>query len=159
MPTQTVSDYEQERGKPMPSKLHSVVQTNLIGRFLSYRPELQVLSELTLRLGERDLTPDLCVYRDLEIDFARDETRVMEPPLLAVEIASPTQGIQALVDKAQFLLAHGVESAWVVQPQLRTVTVFVPDAEPKTYSDGVVTDPATDVEVEVASIFSAEGAS
>jgi len=154
MPTPTVSDYERERGKPMPSKLHSVVQTNLIGRFLSYRPELQVLSELTLRLGDRDLTPDLCLYRDLDVDFSRDETQVTDPPLLAVEIASPTQGIQALVDTAQFLLNHGVASCWVVQPQLQTVTIFTPDTEPTTYSEGTVTDPATDVEVELASIFS-----
>jgi Uma2 family endonuclease len=159
MPTPTVSDYERERGKPMPSKLHSVVQTNLLVLLARYRPEMQVLSELTLRLGDRDLTPDLCLYRDLDVDFSRDETQVTDPPLLAVEIASPTQGIQALVDKAQFLLDHGVASCWVVQPQLRTVTIFTPETEPTTYSEGTVTDPATDVEVELASIFSAGGES
>jgi len=153
---QTRSDYERERGKPMPSKLHSVAQTNLIGKLLSYRPDVQVLSELTLHLGDRDLTPDLSVYRDLEVDFTRDETRMMEPPLLDIDISSPTQGIQDLVDKARFLMEHGVESCWIVQPPLGTVTVFTPDMESTTYSSGTVTDPATEVEVNVDAIFSME---
>lgn len=150
----TISDYERERGKPMPSKLHSVAQTNLTGQLLTYRPALQVLSELTLHLGDRDLTPDLSVYRDLQIDFTQDETRVTEPPLLAIEISSPTQGIQDLVDKARFMMQHGVESCWIVQPPLRTITVFTPDMESTTYSEGTVMDPATEIEIDLDAVFS-----
>ena len=153
---QTLSDYERERGKPMPSKLHSIAQTNLIGRLLTYRPKFQVLSELTLHLGDRDLTPDLSVYRDLEVDFTQDETRMTEPPLLAIEISSPTQGIQDLVDKARFLMEQGVESCWIVQPPLRAITVFTPDMESTTYSEGTVKDPATEVEVDLDAVFSLE---
>lgn len=140
----------------MPSKLHSVAQTNLIGHLLTYRPTYQVLSELTLHLGDRDLTPDLSVYRDLEVDFTRDETRMSEPPVLAIEISSPTQGIQDLVDKARFLLEHGVQSCWIVQPPLRTVTIFTPEMSSTTYSEGVATDPATEIEVDLDDIFSME---
>lgn len=154
---QTISDYEHERGKPMPSKLHSVAQTNLIGQLLTYRPTLQVLSELTLHLGDRDLTPDLSVYGDFEVDFTRAKTRMTKLPLLAIEISSPTQGIQDLVDKARFLMEHGVESCWIVQPPLGTVTVFTPDMEPTTYSSGTVTDPATDIEVDLDDVFSTSG--
>ena len=151
---QTLSDYERERGKPIPSKLHSVVQTNLTGKLLTYRPSLQVLSELTLHLGGRELTPDLSVYRNIEVDFTKDEIRMTERPVLAIEISSPTQGIQDLVDKARFLMEHGVESCWIVQPPLRTITVLTPDMESTTYSSGTVTDPATDVELDVEDIFS-----
>ena len=152
--TQAKSDYERERGKPMPSKLHSVVQTNLLIQFARYRPDLQGLSELTLRLNGRELTPDISVYADLEIDFTRDEMQVLEPPLLAVEISSPTQGIQDLVDKARYLMEHGVESCWIIQPPLRTITVFTPDMDSTTYSSGVVPDPATGIEVELDDVFS-----
>jgi len=154
--TQAKSDYERERGKPMPSKLHSVAQTNLIGKLLSYRPDVQVLSELTLHLGDRDLTPDLSVYHDLEVDFTRDETRMTEPPLLTIEISSPTQGIQDLVDKARYLMEHGVESCWIVQPPLCTITVFTPDMDSTTHSSGTVTDPATEIEVKLNDVFSIE---
>jgi hypothetical protein len=43
-----------------------------------------------------------------------------------------------------------------VQPPLGTVTVFTPDMESTTYSSGTVTDPATEVEVNVDAIFSME---
>lgn len=39
---------------------------------------------------------------------------------------------------------------------LRTITVFTPDMESTTYSSGVVTDPATNVEVDLENIFSME---
>jgi Uma2 family endonuclease len=149
-----ISDYERERGKPMPSKLHSVVQTNLTGLFLEYRPRLQVLSELTLELDDRELTPDLAVYGELDVDFTQDELRMTEPPLLAVEIASPTESVQDLVDKIRFLIEHGVQSGWLVQPPLRTITVFTEDMTSNTYDQGTVTDPATEIEVNVEEVFS-----
>ncbi|MFB6098911.1 MAG: Uma2 family endonuclease [Salinibacter sp.] len=148
-----LSDYERERGKPVPSKLHSVVQTNLTGLFLQYRPRLQVLSELTLELDDRELTPDLSVYAELEVDFTHDELRMAEPPLLAVEIASPTQSVQDLVDKIRFLIGHGVQTCWLVQPPLRTITVFTEGMESTTYDQGSVTDPVTEIEVDVDEVF------
>ncbi|PSQ89167.1 MAG: Uma2 family endonuclease [Bacteroidetes bacterium QS_4_64_154] len=155
-PRTPLSDYERERGKPRPGLLHSLTQMNLIGQLAGYGPHFQVLSELTLRLGDRDLTPDLSVYRDLEVDFTRDETRMTGPPLLAIEISSPTQGIQDLVDKAWYLMEHGVESCWIVQPPLRTITVFTPDMDSTTYSSGVVPDLTTEIEVDLADVFSVE---
>ena len=150
-----ISDYERERGKPMPGKLHSVAQTNLLIQLAEYRPRFQVLSELTLRLGDRDLTPDLCLYGDLEIDFTKDESQVTEPPLLAVEIASPTQSVQDLVDKIRYLTEHGVRSCWLVQPPLRTITVFTESMESSTYDRGTVTDPVTEIEVDIDDVFAA----
>lgn len=81
-----------------------------------------------------------------------------EPPLLAVEIASPTQGsptqgTQELVDKARQLIEHGVASCWLVQPALRTVTIFGEDGRSKTHSEGMVKDPATGIEVTLDDVF------
>jgi hypothetical protein len=50
---------------------------------------------------------------------------------------------------------HGVESCWLVQPPLRTITVFTPDMESTTYSSGTVTDPVTEIEVDLKEVFSA----
>lgn len=134
--------------------MHSVVQTNLILALSPHRTEYTTLSELTLRLGERDVTPDIAIYRDLDVDFTQDELQMTDPPLVAVEIASPTQGMQDLIDTIRFLLAHGMPSCWLVQPQLRTITVFTEGgAEPKTYSEGTVTDPITDITVDLADVF------
>lgn len=155
MPTAetTVSDYERERGKPMPSKMHSRVQYHLVGAFLRYEPDHIGFSELTLDLQGWEATPDLCVYAQGDIDLAEEEVRVETPPRLAVEIASPTQGIQALVDKARRLVECGVASCWLVQPALRTITVFGEGGASKTYSEGTVHDPATGIEVAFDEVF------
>ena len=158
METLSRSTYEDERGKPMPSKLHSVAQTNLIVALSAYRPTYQALSELTLRLDDLDVTPDLVVYRDLEIDFSIDEVRVTDPPLIAIEIASPTQGMQDLLDKIRDLLDHGVQSCWLVLPPLKTITVFTEGMESKTHAGGTITDPVTDIAVEWDAVFATPGA-
>lgn len=149
-----LSDYERERGKPMPSKLHSLVQKHLIVAFHAFEPPYTVFSELTLQLDGREATPDLSVYDELEVDFTQDETRMTEPPLLAVEIASPTQSVQDLVDKIRFLVEHGVQSCWLVQPPLRTITVFTEGMTSTTHDRGTVTDPITEIEVEIDEVFS-----
>jgi Uma2 family endonuclease len=153
METKSLSDYERERGKPMPSKLHSVVQKRLIIAFHPFEPPYTVLSEVTLDLEDRRVTPDLSVYDHFDVDFTEDEIRMTEAPLLTVEIASPTQGIQDLIEKIRFLLGSGVQSCWLVQPQLRTITVYSGDMESKTYSEGTVADPNLDVEVDLADVF------
>lgn len=150
----SISDYERERGKPVPSKLHSIAQKKLILALHEFEPPYTVFSELTLQLDDRELTPDLSIYEAQEIDFWRDEVRMTEPPLLTVEIGSPTQGIQELVDKIRFLLDHGVQSCWLVQPQLRTITVYSGDMDSTTYSDGTVADPTLDIEVAIDDVFS-----
>lgn len=155
MQTEPLSDYERERGKPMPSKLHSVIQKRLIIAFHPFEPPYTVFSELTLELDGRELTPDLSVYEHLDVDFTQDELRMTDPPLLTVEIASPTQGIQDLIDKIRFLLNSGVQSSWLVQPQLRTITVYSGDMASQTYSEGTVADPVLDIEVDLDDVFSA----
>jgi len=153
-PRETISDYERERGKPMPSKLHSIAQKKLIIALHEFEPPYTVFSELTLQLDDREVTPDLSIYEAQEIDFWHDEVRLEKPPLMTIEIASPTQGIQPLIDKAHFLADHGVQSYWLVQPQLRTITVYSDDMRSTTYSEGTVPDPNLDLEVSLEEVFS-----
>lgn len=148
-----ISDYERERGKPMPSKAHGYTQTNLIAVLLPHRDQYTIFSELTLELDGRELTPDLSVYPKTDVDLVHDEVRVTDPPLLTVEIASPTQNVQDLIEKIEFLLNAGVQSCWLVQPPLRAVTLFPGTMDSTTVSSGTFTDPVLDVEISVDSIF------
>ena len=87
-------------------------------------------------------------------NFLHDEVRLTEPPLVAVEIASPPQSTQDIVDKIQQMLAAGVQSCWLVQPAMQAITVYAAEgAAPKTVSDGPLDDPATDIEIDVAEVF------
>lgn len=50
------------------------------------------------------------------------------PPLLAVEVASPSDSHLYLSDKAQLYVAAGVQLVWVVWPTTQTVDVWTPPA-------------------------------
>ncbi len=148
-----LSEYEIERGKPMPSTNHAVVQVSLIGAFLKQADELSVLSELSLELDGKPFVPDISIYRRLQVDPLRDEVKRTEPPLLAVEILSPTQPLDDLVQKANAYLEAEVSSCWLVQPSLQTITVFLPGQKPRTHTEGEVSDPATGITVQLEEIF------
>jgi len=45
------------------------------------------------------------------------------PPILAVEVAGVDDTPDALLEKARWYLAHGVETAWIVLPQSRAARV------------------------------------
>lgn len=144
--------YYQERGKPMPSINHSIIQALLIGILL--RDErYTVASELALNLNGWKSTPDIVVYPYRTIDWLHDEVRSTEPPLLTVEIVSPSQNITDLVEKAEQYLANGVQSAWVVQPALRLISILTKGSQPITYTTGTLTDSMLGITLQMEEIF------
>ena len=145
--------YEQERGKPMPSKNHAIVQTNLAVE-LAKQKEYRVMSELSLELNGRPFTPDLSVYPRRPVDFRHDHIRLTDPPLLVVEIWSPTQGSQELMDKVEAYLQSGVKSCWVVNPPQRAITIYTPDGSLKSFVEGQVKDPVTGLTADLEAVFS-----
>jgi len=152
--TQDQTAYEQERGKPMPSRNHGFVQAMILGAVLPpYFSDYTPYSELTLELAGRRVTPDVCVYPKQSFSFQDDIAAMTEMPLLAVEILSPTQGVQEVVTNIQNLLEAGVESCWLVQPATETVTIYRSGEKPRTFSTGTFTDPATGIEADIADIF------
>ncbi len=132
---------------------HSRLQIRLSVSLFRYEPEYTVLSELALELNGERFTPDLCVYSKLEMNYQEDVIRKTESPLLAVEIVSPSQSMQDVVDKINDMLDAGVQSCWLVQPATETVSIFTSGEKPATVSTGTITDPSTDIEVEIDEIF------
>ncbi len=146
--------YEIERGKPMPSKNHSITQMLLGAELVTlYRDKVTVMSELSLALNGQLYTPDISVYPKLAIDWVTDEIRMTEPPLLIIEILSPTQGMQELMTRFKEYFTAGVCSCWLVQPALRMISVFTPDMTPHIFSSGTVLDNAAGISVAMDKIF------
>ena len=52
------------------------------------------------------------------------------PPILAVEILSPSDKHEDIVEKIELYLSSGVQVVWIVDPDLRTVSVYEPGTEP-----------------------------
>lgn len=120
-----VSQYELERGKPMPSKLHGRVQRILGAELLTaYGEKFNLFSELSTDLSEWESAPDISIYPKAEIDYSEDEVWVTEPPLCAIGILSPTKGLQELISKARKHFGYGVKSCWLVIPGLKNIYVF-----------------------------------
>jgi Uma2 family endonuclease len=151
-----VTDYEIERQKPMPSKLHSIVQGNLYFEFrMKYRDKYKAYPELTLDLSGKNPVPDLCLLEAEPTDYAHDEIKVATLPLLVVEILSPRQSIEDIKDKISNIYnPAGVKSIWLVIPPLKTVSLVLPDGEFHTITSGIVKDLYLDIELNMADIFS-----
>lgn len=149
-----LSEYELERGKPMPSINHGVIQARLIGAFLRYEDQYTVASELTLDLEPQPLIPDICVYPRFSLDLLHDQIKAQKLPLLVVEILSPRQYISDLIDKMELYFAAGVKSGWLVQPALSSIVIFTPEMESTVYSSGEMTDPVMGITVNLDKIFS-----
>ena len=152
---EALSDYERERGKPMPSKNHSTVQLRIIKALLRYEAEFTIQPELSLDLDGGPFVPDISVFpkRSSPPDWLHDEVRVEEPPLLAIEILSPSQAIQDLTDKFEAYFAAGVKACWLVQPVLKTIAVFASPTDYRVHTEGTIKDPATGIEVALEEIF------
>jgi Uma2 family endonuclease len=120
----TLSDYEIERGKPMPSKNHSIIQSNIVYLTGKYRRTYRFLSEISLELDYWQSTPDIGIFPPMSIDTRHDEIRLTDAPLGVIEILSPTQSMTELTDKAERYFEYGVKSVWIVIPTLDTVAVY-----------------------------------
>jgi len=120
------SQYEIERGKPMPSLNHSIVQRNLVVQLdVNYGKRYGILPELNVDVkAPHDKVPDIAIYPLVEFVPGQDKIHVEEAPLGVIEILSPTQTISELMKKSAVYFQKGVKSYWLVIPELRTIYVF-----------------------------------
>jgi len=151
----TRSEYEIERGKPMPSLNHGTIQLNtgaaLVGR---YRKQFRFTSETSLDLAGWSSTPDILIFPPIHLNLKADKIKVSEPPLGVIEILSPTQNLNDLVDKADQYFAHGVKSCWIIIPSLGGVAIYSAPGKYEFFNEGdTARDSVLDIEVPVAEIF------
>ena len=123
-------------------------------------PELSLdtekLKDETLRSAFKlELKPDLSVYPARPKPNVRDDIlRMTEMPLLVVEVLSPMQSLHKLSRKVKAYFALGVQSCWIVAPQIEVVTVYTSADESVSYTIGQnVIDEATGIELSVSDIF------
>lgn len=150
----TRSQYEIERGKPMPSKNHSKLQQR-IGVELAIRhgAQYEVYSELSLDIPNPPYVPDLCIFPVELSNWREDEVKVSDVPLTVIEIVSPSQTDTELTKKSKSYFASGVKSYWLVQPVLRTIFVLLPDGNELVFHNEILTDPTNGISVDLMNVF------
>ncbi len=108
--------------RPMPKYPHAEVQQSLAETFGPLRrtkgigagPEIRVqISPRVIRV------PDYCVFRSRP-----EEDAPSTPALLVVEVISPSESYSALIRKLEDYLAWGAEHIWVIDPELKRLSVY-----------------------------------
>jgi len=75
--------------------------------------------------------PDVALYEDAR-SFEELHPKYGEvPPRLAVEVMSPSDRIGRVMDKVSDYLRNGVALVWLVDPEVRNVTVYRPERTPE----------------------------
>ena len=150
------TDYVTERNKPMPSRNHGIIELRLgAALFKYYDNQFNLMTEVDVAPpGVKPSVPDICIFPKSPIDLLEDEIRVTEPPITAIEILSPMQGMEELKNKFyQIYFPAGVKSAWLVVPTLRSVHIFTPDRKFVTFNAGKLHDPVTGISLELDEFF------
>lgn len=153
---ETLSDYELERGKPMPSTVHSLIQGNLIFLLKSnYGETYHVFPELSLDTPDKTpLVPDIAIYPKFEVDRQKDVLRREDAPLATIEILSPKQSLHDLIEKTHRYFQLGVTSCWIVIPSMDAIAVNHQPGKYTFYSGTeVLQDDKLNIQLPLAEIF------
>lgn len=148
------SQYEIERGKPIPSKNHSRLQMRIGADLLMrYENQYDVRSELSLTAPNPPYVPDLSLFPVEASNWWEDEIKVSEVPFTVIEIVSPSQTDTELTRKARDYFAAGTKSYWLVQPVLRTIFILLPGGDELVFHNNVLTDPTNDISIDLRNVF------
>ena len=150
-----LSDYEIERGKPMPNLTHGSLQANIIVQIaLGYASEYRIASEVALATQPDGTTPDIVLYQNRALNFVNEAAKQTDAPLLTIEIVSPSQSIDEMIDKAHQYFNFGVKSCWIVLPAMKGVAVYH-DKENFSFfhHDDTLTDTNLAIDIDLKKIF------
>jgi Uma2 family endonuclease len=157
METTTISQYELERGKPMPSKNHAIIQSRLIIAFAQLAGDrYTILSEITIDLPAGGVVPDIALYPPTPYEAFNDEVEMTTPPLCAIEIISPSQSNQQFIKKAENYFKAGTRSCWIVDPVFRQIHVFDSAEHYQTFQAGreeLLIDSVMDIRLSLTDLF------
>ncbi|MDQ2771668.1 MAG: Uma2 family endonuclease [Bacteroidota bacterium] len=150
-----ISDYELERGKPMPSLNHSIVQANSVFELKTrYRERFRFMSEVNIDIAGRVMVPDIGIFPKMVADMAHDSIVVQQVPLTTIEILSPSQALSELIGKANAYFQAGVKSCWIVLPEAQGIFVYSAPGKYMFFHDAeTLTDPATGIELPLPPLF------
>ena len=127
MPKQEGWNYELIDGmvmmSPRPAAMHQFISGNLYSELRHKLKSSKCLPipEIDLVLKDNNLIPDLMVICNEDI---RDMKRYEKPPLIAIEIISPSSSSRDHITKRHKYEQLGIQEYWIVSPEEKCITVF-----------------------------------
>jgi Uma2 family endonuclease len=132
-------------------KEHSLIQRYLTFLFMLKRAEwgAEVFPELrTQTQARRFRVPDVLVMRASD----KFERYVTQPPLIAIEILSPEDRLQAMQEKAAEYRSFGIENIWIIDPEPRIAYRYA-EAALEEVRTGELTVAGTQIRVALGELF------
>ena len=94
------------------------------------------LPEIDTRVGI-----DVAYFSNAVLDAQEDSRKcIVGPPVLAVEILSPSDSVEEINRKVDAYLQAGVKLVWIVDPYRKSVTVHRPDEKSRLFNAGEMID-------------------
>lgn len=126
--------------KPMPQGEHSAIQTELasaINLVVKTKQIARAFSELRCTFGGRSTVPDISVFLWERIPRQANggvANIFSIAPDWTIEILSPDQSQTKVTKNILHCLQHGTQMGWLIDPDDKSVFVYLPD-RPTTFYD------------------------
>jgi Uma2 family endonuclease len=120
--------------KPMPKTRHSILQKRLLGAVDNHSEEYTALPELRCTFAGRSIVPDIAVvaWNCIPLnDIGEPEDDFKQAPDWTIEILSPDQKVNRVIDNILHCLRHGSKLGWMLDPDDYSVVCFNPQQEPE----------------------------
>lgn len=93
-------------------------------------------------------------YPRVPLELIHEPAKRSEAPLLTIDIQSPYQSMDEMVEKTERYFAFGVKSCWIVVPSIQAVLVYNQPGHYKfLHNDDLLTDPVIGIELPMLAVF------
>ncbi|MGK7874628.1 MAG: Uma2 family endonuclease [Xenococcaceae cyanobacterium] len=118
--------------KPMPKVRHSILQKRLLVKIDDPGSNYLTLPELRCTFGGRSVVPDIVVvsWNKIQLnEFGEPEDNFMQAPDWSIEILSPDQNTNRVIDNLLHCLHHGSQLGWLIDPSDYSVLILTPQQQ------------------------------
>jgi Uma2 family endonuclease len=119
--------------KPMPKTRHALLQKRLLLEIDRHSEVYTALPELRCTFSGRSIVPDIAVIAWERIpvnDVGEPEDNFLAAPDWSIEILSPNQQPNRVIDNLLHCIRQGCQLGWMLDPDDYSVLMFAPKQEP-----------------------------
>lgn len=119
--------------KPMPKTRHSILQKRLLTEVDNHSETYTALPELRCTFAGRSVVPDIAViaWDRIQVnEVGEPEDNFIEAPDWSIEILSPDQNANRVIDNLLHCIRHGCQLGWMLDPDDYSVLIVAPQQEP-----------------------------
>jgi Uma2 family endonuclease len=139
------------RPKPLGTLSHSNICLQLCLLLVRQAGRSRTFPELSIRIGNDVLIPDVAILRDKMKELPR--LVLAEPPLLCIEVVSPSQRASEMLAKCERYHEFGVPFCWVVDPVNRRAWEYHSGSAQREQTSAVT---AGELSISLSELFSEE---